>query len=487
MAVMGRDSGLDFLRGIAIVGMVLSGTISRNPALPGLLFHAQIGPPDFLFNPNQPGITWVDLVFPFFLFAMGMAIPLSLNKVLESGAKRRSVVKKLFMRSLKLWFFSLMLGHLSVFHYSSSIGFWSNFLPLLAFAGFFMAFIDKRNLPLNNWWLNFTGYAVLLVLCFVRQWVFDLPFSLQQHDIIILVFANMAFFGGMVWLFTRSHLLARLGFLVILFGLRLTSGIEGSWNQALWNLVPLWWLSEQIPVFGTFLHGLGLESGKTIFYHPEFLKYLFIVIPGTIAGDLVIKRKGAIADMSLSSNRITALAMILLILINLSGLYLRMVKLNIILNGLVLFFFYLHLHRNTYKRQELFRELTFFGVFWVFTGLIFEPWEGGIKKDPATYSYLFLTTGLAIFVYLAFHMLYKQNKKPAWKQPLQAIGQNPMLAYVSVGYLIIPLLSLLHLLNPLDRMHQAWEWAGLLRGMVLTAISVFVTIFSVRKNYFWKT
>ncbi|MCS2621073.1 DUF5009 domain-containing protein [Bacteroides thetaiotaomicron] len=33
-------------------------------------------PPDHIFNPSLPGITWVDLVFPFFLFTDGEQLSL---------------------------------------------------------------------------------------------------------------------------------------------------------------------------------------------------------------------------------------------------------------------------------------------------------------------------------------------------------------------------------------------------------------------------
>ena len=75
----GRAYAIDLLRGLAIVGMVLSGNFGWNPALPAWLFHAQVPPPDFTFDPSLPGITWVDLVFPFFLFSMGAAFPFSLG------------------------------------------------------------------------------------------------------------------------------------------------------------------------------------------------------------------------------------------------------------------------------------------------------------------------------------------------------------------------------------------------------------------------
>ena len=71
-----RAYALDALRGYAIITMVLSATIVTQ-VLPGWMSHAQTPPPDHIFNPSLPGITWVDLVFPFFLFAMGAAFPFS--------------------------------------------------------------------------------------------------------------------------------------------------------------------------------------------------------------------------------------------------------------------------------------------------------------------------------------------------------------------------------------------------------------------------
>ena len=69
-----RAFALDALRGFAILTMALSGYIPWG-VLPSWMYHAQVPPPAHKFNPTIPGITWVDLVFPFFLFAMGAAIP----------------------------------------------------------------------------------------------------------------------------------------------------------------------------------------------------------------------------------------------------------------------------------------------------------------------------------------------------------------------------------------------------------------------------
>ena len=86
-----RAYALDALRGYAIITMVLSATIVTQ-VLPGWMSHAQTPPPDHIFNPSLPGITWVDLVFPFFLFAMGAAFPFSIGKRAEKGDSKLKLV-----------------------------------------------------------------------------------------------------------------------------------------------------------------------------------------------------------------------------------------------------------------------------------------------------------------------------------------------------------------------------------------------------------
>ncbi len=64
----GRVYSIDALRGLAIIGMVLCSAIGFNSGLPAWMFHAQTPPPTYEFNPSIAGLTWVDLVFPFFIF-----------------------------------------------------------------------------------------------------------------------------------------------------------------------------------------------------------------------------------------------------------------------------------------------------------------------------------------------------------------------------------------------------------------------------------
>ena len=107
-----RAFSLDALRGYAILTMVLSGTVASG-VLPGWMYHAQVGPrSNFVFDPAIYGITWVDLVFPFFLFAMGAAFPFSLGRKYESGVSRLRLVGDSLMRGIRLTFFAIFIQHM---------------------------------------------------------------------------------------------------------------------------------------------------------------------------------------------------------------------------------------------------------------------------------------------------------------------------------------------------------------------------------------
>ena len=71
-----RYQSLDFLRGVSIFGMIFSAIIPYG-VLPAWMYHIQNPPPTHALDMNLPGIGWVDLVFPIFIFCMGVAIPLS--------------------------------------------------------------------------------------------------------------------------------------------------------------------------------------------------------------------------------------------------------------------------------------------------------------------------------------------------------------------------------------------------------------------------
>lgn len=147
-----RAYTVDLLRGLAIVGMVLSGQILWHAELPAWLFHAQVPPPSFRFDPSVPGITWVDLVFPFFLFSMGAAFPLALRRRLEQRGESVALILTVVARRWALLaLFAIALANLRSGVTGTLPGWGSSLLQLAGwgcFCALFMRFgrlSDRQN------------------------------------------------------------------------------------------------------------------------------------------------------------------------------------------------------------------------------------------------------------------------------------------------------------------------------------------------------
>src|SRR6185437_10264296 len=84
-----RLVSLDVFRGMTIAAMVLVNNPGTWSAIYWPLEHAEWN-----------GWTPTDLVFPFFLFIVGVAIPLSLGRRLEEDAPKRPLYVKAIKRGL---------------------------------------------------------------------------------------------------------------------------------------------------------------------------------------------------------------------------------------------------------------------------------------------------------------------------------------------------------------------------------------------------
>lgn len=94
-----RMISVDAFRGLAIIGMILV----NNPGDWGTVYSP-------LLHAAWHGWTPTDLVFPFFLFIVGVAIVLALQHKAESGVERRKLVFKLIKRSALLFALGLFLN-----------------------------------------------------------------------------------------------------------------------------------------------------------------------------------------------------------------------------------------------------------------------------------------------------------------------------------------------------------------------------------------
>lgn len=466
-----RADALDALRGFAIITMILSGSIpfSGPAALPGWMYHAQLPPPDHVFNPNLPGITWVDLVFPFFLFAMGAAFPFALKKRIEQGIPYWKLLLQAIQRGFLLVVFAIFLQHSKPYALSGNPETFHWIIGLVGFAILFLiyyrypkTFNPKLVLAVKI----ITGIGTVILFSQLT-YTKGTGFLLSRSDIIILVLANVALFGSIIWLLTKDQLLIRLSILAILLAFRVTHNIEGSWTGYIWNLTP----APEI-------------------YKFYFLQYLLIVIPGTIAGDFFYKwMKASDTDPS-SENESKFLYLfslaIIIIVINLFGLYSRQLILNLIGNVLLLSIGFFLLKNSNSQLLTLYKNLFAWGTFFLLLGLTFESYEGGIKKDPSTLSYYLVTSGLAFMALISFSIISDHWKKSKYVNLLIENGQNPMIAYIAGSNFVMPVLALTGLSTILNYL-LINPWLGFIKGLIFTLLAALVTSFFTKKKIFWRS
>ena len=467
---MKRVAAIDVLRALAIIGMVVSGQMLWNAELPAFMVHAQLPPPTFAFNPEVPGITWVDLVFPFFLFSMGAAMPLALRRREEQGAGWKEVTGSALHRFVWLASFAIILGNTRM-GLLGSVERWVAALATLLIWGLFFAMfvrvpgMEKRKNTLLNW----GGFVLLVGATLLYKPIFGVEVSLHKSDIIILILASMALFGTLLWWLTRNSLAMRM---VVIGGvalLKMASSVEGSWCQWLWEQTPAVWL-----------------------FRFEFLKYLCLVLSGTVAGDVIHRAlKGAPATDTPHDRRqawLTAslvVLMVALILTQLWGLFVRQVGMTVLLSVVLCAVVGGVLRYLRTPEKALLRSLFGVAVVLLLIGLVAEPLEGGIKKDHATISYFFVTGGMASFVLIA--ALALELRFGIRFRALEACGANPMFAYTASGYLITPIAVLTSLSVLIERFANLTPWCGFWRGVLFALLVIAVTYPFTRKNYYWKS
>jgi predicted acyltransferase len=459
--IQNRFLSLDALRGLAVLLMILSGSIAFGGMLPAWMYHAQVPPPLHKFNPDIPGITWVDWVFPFFLFSMGAAIPIALSLKLKKNSVF-SVILETVKRYFLLVFFAIFIFHSRAWVMNSSP---TDLENLLSIGCFVLLFFIFSNTNFESVKISTTRkiLGLALAIIFLVSYRFNgLPFNLSKSDIIIIVLANMALFGSLIWVFTRNHPWARVGVLPFVLAIFLSAKTSETWTSSFFNWSPIPW-------------------AYTFYY----LKYLFIIIPGTFAGEWLISsnHKWVPRKTSLQILLIPLLCLLLVVL-NTTFLFSRALVLNLVISSLLTVLLYFSAIKFGMPKGLMNMLKT--GLFLLFLGLFFESYDGGIKKDPSTYSYYFVCTGMAFLVLVSLMLIEAAGHLKFLISFLAKVGQNPMIAYTAGNLFLLPFLRITNLEMVLNQLNQT-AFGGLMRGLVFTMAVALITLFFTKKRIFWKT
>lgn len=449
---------IDILRGITIFAMILCANIGYQSDLPAWMFHGQTPPPTYEFNPDVAGITWVDLVFPFFLFTMGAAFPLAMRKRLDNGVSRWEVAGSLFRRWLTLTVFAIVLGNAYQIGASPRPAFVKGIFSLALWGVMFMSLVrlkDERKCRL----MNNAGMFLLVVMAVIGTDYMGLKLSRWNSDIIIMILADIAIFGGLIWMFTKDSI--RLRWLVLLFIIAL---------KALSSYTPevLSWVPSMASIGWFFSWG--------------FLQYLVIAIAGSIVGDRLLDHSRSGESAQIDTCHIAAgIIALAAALVQLWGLFTRHILADFIISAVLGLAFIL----LTYRRRNIMTWMGYFGFAFMLVGIIFDPIDGGITKDHCNLSYMLTTTGMTALT--GAFVLALELKWQIKGRGLSGCGQNPMLAYTVTNFLTGPVLTMCGITAWLDAISVGSPFWGVVRGLVFTLLMVAITCFFTKKKLFWRS
>lgn len=575
-----RAHALDALRGYAIITMVLS-AMEAFSVLPRWMYHAQVPPPDHVFDPTIYGITWVDIIFPFFLFSMGAAIPLSLGRQHAKGESIMKLTWKTVQRWVKLTFFAIFIIHAFPFMLGYEQEWMRYAMPIFFFILLCLMFMPNPFglSPYKARAITWSAYLVAVGFMLLQPYAGGAPFRLTDSDCIMLILANVSLTGSIIYLLTIGRPLRRLALLPFLVALFMAAHTANSWPALLIHTSWLPWL-----------------------YLPAYQEYLLIIIPGTVAGEWIAQwlekmkandtSKGLVDNYQKKSEAVldngnplkggrgavlengnkvkndekavlenenkvrtrseemkdkenalalpVALLSLALIVVNVVLLFGRHLVANLVAT-MVLTALTAWLLRSRRKagttgveaakqraalkdassqnaakqevsnreassqeaaKQEVYNQkcssipasptlhfwqrLSSAGAYLLLLGLCLESYEGGIRKDDVTLSYLFVTCGLAFYALLLLTVVCDHWHVRWLCAPLEMVGKNPMVAYVSASMVIIPVLILTHIYPYIDAL-SSQPLTGFLKGVLLTALCMALTAWFTHKRWFWKT
>lgn len=170
-SVSSRLVSLDLLRGATIAAMILVNNAGDEPSAYWPLRHAEWN-----------GWTPTDLIFPFFLFIVGVAMPFSLSSRMKRGATRPELLRHAVLRGIALFCIGLFLNGFPNHYYWHS---WRVYGVLQRIA---ICYVMTAVFAL---WSNRRGWIVAAFACLAGYWLImrfvPVPgFGVPTHDMPIL-------------------------------------------------------------------------------------------------------------------------------------------------------------------------------------------------------------------------------------------------------------------------------------------------------------
>lgn len=277
MQTTNRLLSLDVMRGLTIAGMILV----NNPGDWGNVY-----PP--LLHADWHGCTPTDWVFPFFLFMVGVAIPLALGKRKEQGEGLPQIYRKILLRSLIIIGLGLFLTAHPTFYFKDPQSPWYVVHYILMATAMIAVFtrelLNQSQFQHETWqqrrkWVSYLAWTAIAGMVVLGIFYYDfshlrIPGVLQRIGLVYLACGFLFLKAS-----PKGQVLVGLGLLLLYWGLlswvpipggvapNLNMGTDlGAWldrailgTQHLWAAAKTWdpeGILSTLPAIGTGIAGM---------------------------------------------------------------------------------------------------------------------------------------------------------------------------------------------------------------------------------------
>jgi predicted acyltransferase len=379
-----RLISLDVFRGITIAAMILVNNPGTSPVY-WPLDHAEWN-----------GLTPTDWIFPFFLFIVGVAIPISLNRtatVMERA--NRDIYLKVIFRSVSIFLLGLSISVIPFFQFTSS---------------------DAPDVPKLIVWLVFAAALLFLLL---RN--FKIAGILAAVGIAGIIGFNLAGYNIVPYNFATMRVFGVLQRIAICYLVTSIIFLNTNWKQQLGVAVGIlfvyWFLMTNVPVPGCEITTIDDKACNLAAY-----------LDRLILGENHIWRFGKVYDPEGILSTLPAIATTLSGV--LTGKWLIRNDEFGMMNdeSKAEHSSFINHHSSLTKVSALF----FAGTILVALGWIWNSYFP-FNKSLWTSSYVVVTTGLALLVFACCYWLIDIKGYKRWAWPFVVFGSNALALFVFSG------------------------------------------------------
>ncbi len=237
-----RIESIDVFRGLTIFVMIFVNDLASVKGIPSWMEHMPA---------TADGMTFVDVVFPAFLFIVGMAIPFAVNKRLKRGESLLNVVKHIAIRSAALLVLGVMMVNIGGLN-SEVVGMSHSVWMLLLFIGAILAWNQYPKATgtkkLVFIYLKYFGFILIIFLAVIYRHgqPGHLTWLRTQWWGILGLIGWAYFFSGMTYLLFKKSIPGLIGMFVLFILLYIgdKSGVLGSFYNS--NIRDYFWLGGHI-------------------------------------------------------------------------------------------------------------------------------------------------------------------------------------------------------------------------------------------------